>query len=236
MNAMVGGYLRTLEDATLGYVYIQPGPGLVPVYVLGESDPLADNSCFFARWSASRVKRYTTSEAERTALLANFARDDGVAFYVPMTADSTTTEVFLEINSSPSDPLYQAHYYFPAGPEGELHPQKIAAFNVRAKPLPGTAPLMRVFYQTPTQCGWSHDELAVGQERFNRIYKQGDKLPLWSLSWTGITKPTTLVVEALDNGCPFQGHLSPTSLPFIDGQRGDGTHYPSAFCNHRRRP
>ena len=78
---------------------------------------------------------------------------------------------------------------------------------------------MRVFYGN--QCGWSHDELAVGQERFNRIYKQGDTLPWFSLLWSGITGPTTLVVEALDTGCPYQGHLSATSIPSVTAQYGE---------------
>ena len=78
---------------------------------------------------------------------------------------------------------------------------------------------MRVFYSNI--CGWSHDELAVGEERFNRVYKQGDKLPWWSLNWSGITKPTTLVVEALASGCPYPGHLSPSSLPALTTRFGD---------------
>jgi len=35
---------------------------------------------------------------------------------------------------------------------------------------------------------------------------------MWHLEWSGITEPTTLVVEALASGCPFQGFLSPQSL------------------------
>src|SRR5262249_41364573 len=33
--------------------------------------------------------------------------------------------------------------------------------------------------------------------------------PLTQLRWSGITKDTVLVVEALDQGCPYQGNLSP---------------------------
>jgi hypothetical protein len=216
---MVGGYLRTLADATLGYVYPNPGPGLVPVYVLGESDPNADSTCYFARWGASRVKKYTTSGSERTQLLAGLARDDGIAFYVPANADSTTTQIYYD--GGQGGMPYVARYYFPAGPEADAHQSKAAAFPVLTKQASGTLPLMRVYYANG--CGWSHDELAVGQERFNRIYHQGDKLPWWSLLWTGITGPTTLVVEALDSGCPFQGHLSPTSIPSVTGHYGTNT-------------
>ncbi len=84
----------------------------------------------------------------------------------------------------------------------------------------------RLFYQN--RCGWSHDELAVGKERFNRAYHQGDKLPAFSLLWTGITEPTTLVVEALDSGCPYQGYLSPTAYPSVTAHFGamDIVHQP----------
>lgn len=213
----VGGQLRTLADATLGYVYTHPGPGLVPVYALGESDPNADSTCFFARWRASRVKKYTTSEGERTQLLAGLARDDGIAFYVPAKADGTTTQIYVDEDQVGSES--RSRYYVRSGPEGDAHPSKSPAFVVLTSAAPGTLPLMRVFYQN--KCGWSHDELAVGKDRFNRIYKQGDTQTSWSLLWTGITAPTTLVVEALDSGCPFQGHLSPKSLPGVTAMFGN---------------
>jgi len=205
----VGGYARTMADATLGYVHTQPGPGLVPVYVLGEPDANADNGCYFARWEASRTKRYTTSDADRATLLAAAARDDGVAFYVPAQPDATTTQVYLDEKQAGTQ--YRERYYFADGPEAAAHPSKTAAFPVLASAAPGAQPLMRVYYANA--CGWSHDELAVGKERFQRIYTQGDRQPLWSLLWTGLTGPTTLVVEALDHGCPFQGHMSPQSIP-----------------------
>jgi len=205
----VGGYPRTMANATLGYVYTQPGPGLVPVYVLGESDPSADDGCYYARWAASRTKNYTTSATERAELLSTFARDDGIAFYVPSKSDATTTQIFVDNEGAGTQSV--SRYYFPDGPEAAAHSNKTAEFAVLTSQASGTTPLMRVFYQN--HCGWSHDELAVGQEDFNRVYQQGDTLPWWSLMWSGITGPTTLVVEALDTGCPFQGHLSPQSIP-----------------------
>jgi hypothetical protein len=208
-NQMVGMFNRKLADATLGYVYTAPGDGLVPVYVLGESDPNADTTCYFARWAASRVKKYTTSKDERDELIKkDYARDDGIAFYVPATAGDDTAQVYVD-DDAPGTPYLQ-RFYFTDGAEAAVRKDKVPAFSIRTKPGPGLLPLMRVFYAN--QCGQSHDELAVGQERFNRIYKQGDKLPLWSLLWTGITGPTTLVVEALDRQCPYQGHLSPASI------------------------
>jgi hypothetical protein len=211
----VGGYLRTMANATLGYVYTQPAAGLVPVYALGESAPNADNSCYWARWGASRVKKYTTSDSERSQLLAGLARDDGIAFYVPAAADNTTAQVYVDEDSDMN------RYYFPDGPEAAVHSGKQPAFLVRSAQADGTIPLMRVFYQNV--CGRSHDELAVGKERFNRIYKQGDQLPWWSLLWTGVTQPTTLVVEALDSGCPWQGFISPQSLASVSGSYGGST-------------
>jgi hypothetical protein len=210
---MVGGYLRTAADATLGYVYTDPGVGLVPVYALGESDPNADNSCIYARWGASRAKKYTTSTAERTQLLAAFARDDGIAFYVPANPSTTTKQVYVDADGVGTK--YMARYYMPTGPEADTHPNKVPAFQVLASQAPGSVPLMRVFYLN--FCGWAHDELAVGKERFNRAYKQGDTQPFWSLLWPGITGPTTLVVEALDSGCPYQGHFSPKSIASVTG-------------------
>jgi hypothetical protein len=205
---MVAGYQRTLDNATIGYVFTRPGDGRVPVYAMGESNPRADNAtCYFGRYGASRVKQYTASETERTALLADLARDDGIAFYVPATASDATTTVYTE-EAQGND---KHRYYFPDGPEAGVHNNKSAAFQVLKAAEPGTQPLMRVYYSNT--CGWGHDELAVGKERFNRAYHQGDKLPWWTLTWTGYTEPTTLVVEALDTGCPFQGHLSPQAMP-----------------------
>jgi hypothetical protein len=212
---MIGGYLRTTADATLGYVYTQPGPGLVPVYALGEANSYSDNSCYWARWAASRVKKYTTSDAARTQLLASLARDDGVAFYVPSAADSTTTQIYEDdVGQAP----YITSYYLKDGAEAMVHPTKQPAFLARAMQASGTVPLMRVYYAN--ECGASHDELAAGTERFNRIYKQGDQQPWWTLLWAGITGPTTLVVEALDKGCPYQGFLSPTSIASVTANYG----------------
>jgi hypothetical protein len=221
---MVGGFMRTLANATLGYVYTQPGPGLVPVYAIGEADVNADSNCFFARWGASRVKDYTTSDSDRAAKLAAGARDDGIAFYVPATAGSTTTQVYVDDQTMTNA---TTRYYFPDGAEAAVHSKKAPAFPVLTKQATGTQPLMRVYYGNI--CGWSHDELAVGKERFNRIYRQGDQLPWWSLLWSGVTQPTTLVVEALDTGCPFQGHLSPVSLDATVASYGSTPVYHQPF-------
>jgi hypothetical protein len=216
VNAKVGDFNRTLDDALLGYVFTDPGPGRLPVYALGDSDINADVTCFFQRWGASRSKKYTTSKEERSALLASGARDDGIVFYVPETADDTTTQVYVQDVQAGSP--FQQRYYFSDGPEADMRLAKNPAFLSAKTAVTGAQPLLRVFYQN--SCGWSHDELAVGKERFNRVYHQWDKLPWWSLLWSGIKEPTTLVVEALDSGCPYQGFFSPVSIPSVTSSYG----------------
>ena len=133
-NQMVGNYLRTAPEALMGYVYSGPGPGLVPVYVLGDSDGRADVSCFFARFQASRFKKYTTSDDERTALLADAARDDGIAFYVPAEAGATTKQVSRG-NGRRRDRL-PAALLLAEGPEAESAPTKPPHFRWRGSPAP----------------------------------------------------------------------------------------------------
>ena len=108
---------------------------------------------------------------------------------------------------------YRSRYYFADGPEADGPCEQDRGVPRPREPRrPGTLPLMRVYYAN--DCGWSHDELAVGKERFNRDLQAGrSAAPWWSLLWTGITGPTTLVVEALDTGCPYQGHVSPQAIP-----------------------
>jgi hypothetical protein len=200
--AAAGQYKRTLAEATLGYVYATPGSDRVPVYAMGDPDKNADNQCPMQRYGASRVKKYVLA-GERTTLLAQKWRDDGVAFYVPATAGAGTRAVL-----SASEP--DERYYFVDGPETATRPKPaVPAFQVLTAAAAGTEPLMRAFYQVA--CGAGHDELVAGQAMFDRVRRQGDQMPMNQLEWSGITGPTTLVVEALDQGCPWQGQLSPAS-------------------------
>ena len=201
----VNGYVRTLAEATLGYVYLESGKDRLPVYALGDSDPTAENENYFMRWTASRVKEYVTSTDERDALLARGFRDDGTAFYVPAAPSAKTRTIYSSTDA-------KARYYFIDGPEAAIRQGSGAAFQALTDAAPGTAPLMRVFYLNLS--GTSHDELTVGKSRFERARRQGDTLPMFDLHWSGLTKPTTLVVEALNPGCPsLPGLLSPISLP-----------------------
>jgi hypothetical protein len=201
----VNGFTRSLADATLGHVYLEAGKDRVPVYALGDADPTAENENYFMRWAASRVKQYVTSTADRGALLARGFRDDGIAFYVPAAESATTRWIYTSTDS-------QARYYFSDGPEAAVRQAASPAFLALANPEPGTAPLMRVFYLNLSNT--SHDELVAGKPRFERARRQGDSLPLYELHWSGLSRPTTLVVEALNPGCPsLPGLLSPLSLP-----------------------
>ena len=81
------------------------------------------------------------------------------------------------------------------------------AFPVLAASTTDSQPLYAMLYSVQN----AHTVLSVGRERFNRAANQGDG-PLWHLEWSGLTQPTTLVVEALASGCPFQGFLAAQHL------------------------
>lgn len=212
-NQEVAGFKRLLADANLGHVYLTPGEGRIAVYALGDPGEAADNRCFGQRWNESRVKRYVTSEQERTELIAKQWRDDGVAFYVPAGIDGTR-------------PVYSkqegdASLLYVDGPEGDARGKGTAVFNVLTEATEDSQPLMRVHYFV--DCGKEHDELVVGMPRFERARYQGDKLPIFDLHWSGIQGETTLVVEALDQGCPYGGAIGPSSRP---AGKEDGIDYP----------
>ena len=193
---------------TLGYVYVTPGAGRVPVYALAGYTLERELG-----WSASRLKVYTTDAAQRQTLIAARWRDDGIAFYAPSSASSDTTTVYSSQTSEPqAGKTYTQYvqYYFAAG-DMQAHAKDTTppapAFQVLTAAASGTQPLKAVLYE-PLE---NHVELAVGNERFQRASQQGPG-PLWHLEWSGLTKPTTLVVEALASGCPFQGFLSAVHL------------------------
>lgn len=195
-------------NPTLGYVYVSPTSGSVPVYAVG-INPTAPE----IGWRETRPKVYTTSATQRQTLLGQGGRDDGIVFYVPSAAGSTTQTIYHSQTATQAGQNWTQYtdYYFTqsdmASHATDSTPPA-AAFQVLTGVAAGTKPLMAVFYQAPEQ----HVELAVGKERFNRAANQGPIGPLWHLEWSGLTQPTTLVVEALASGCPYQGFLSPQSL------------------------
>jgi hypothetical protein len=200
------------NNPTLGYVYVAPADGRLPVYALGGypgSNELG--------WRESRFKRYTTDATERQTLLGQGWRDDGIVFYVPSASGSTTVTIYGSQTADgwagQSWSHYTQYYFGPAGVSAHMSDTTppAPAFEVLSAPATGTKPLSAVLYQVDDQ---GHTELAVGQARFQRALYQGNG-PLWHLEWSGITQPTTLVVEALQSGCPFPGLLSPEHF---DGQ------------------
>ncbi|MBP9114563.1 MAG: hypothetical protein KBF88_17230 [Polyangiaceae bacterium] len=199
------GYTRSLADSTLGYVFEQDGPGRIPVYVLGDPGDGADIGYFFQRYDETRLKKYTTSKAERDSLVAAKWRDDGIAFWTVAADAVKTQKVYFDTEND-----------FP-GPRNLVYtdgPEKISRAAAKVAPLfdvlkatePGAVPLKRVFYRNP-----KHDEIMAGNPRFERARRQGT-YPITQLHWSGLTQEKVLVVEALDKGCPFGGFHSPKTI------------------------
>ncbi len=209
VTSKVDGYARTLEGAMLGFVATTAADDRMPVYALGDPGTDADNvECYHMRWQESRVKRYTTSADERAKLLAAHYRDDGIAFYVPKTAGAGNHLVYAGTTGD------KASLYVSTG--AELDKRKSGgtkfenAFSVYDAAATGLQPLMRVYYEA--SCGRSHDELVAGAARFEKAWHQGAQ-PINALHFSGLTAETTLVVEAIDALCPFQGVLSAVPRP-----------------------
>jgi hypothetical protein len=201
---------QAAESPTLGYVYVTPGPGLVPVYAVAGYPMQVELG-----WRESRLKIYTTDASQRQTLLAQNWRDDGIVFYAPAQASAATQTVYASQmtvgwNCTQCNSTQHRQYYFTAADLATHMGDTTApapAFQVLTAPADGTQPLMAVLYTSDQD----HVELAVGKERFRRALYQGDG-PLWHVEWAGITQPTVLVVEALKSGCPFSGFLSAQHL------------------------
>ena len=193
----------------VGNVYVTPGDGRVPVYALGGWS--AGNEL---GWRESRLKIYTTDTSERQTLLSQNWRDDGIVFYVPSSASSTTQTISTSevILTWPGFPFHERYYFTDADRathKGDTTPPS-AAFQVLTAAGPDTTPLYAVLYQ-PSFSTHTEDSVA-GKERFHRAAYQGSNGPIWHLEWAGLTQPTTLVVEALASGCPYQGFLAAQHL------------------------
>jgi hypothetical protein len=209
VNSAVLGFNRTTADATLGYVWTTAGDGRVPVYSLGDPSASGDNACFFARYDESRVKKLTTDANERATLISQGWRDMGIPFYAAAAGTAGATQIDMaQTGATNTDRLYFTDLSAEKATRGSY---TIApAFSVLAAQAPGTVPLMRVFYQNG--CGHSHDELMAGQARFAKAEHQGPQ-PATTLMWSGIKGPTTLAIEALSSGCPYQGLMSAAAVP-----------------------
>ncbi|MEP6653790.1 MAG: hypothetical protein ABJA82_10545 [Myxococcales bacterium] len=186
-------------DPVVGFVYATPGDHRVPVYAIATTPSTLEHG-----WRESRTKIYTTDSHRRQMLVAQGGRDDGIVFYVPAAANAATHTVYESAN--PQGPHGAEQWYFGAADMATRATDPVPptpAFEVLAAPGADTVKLYKVTYRNDTV----HIELAAGDEHFQRTAYQGNG-PLWHVEWAGLTQPTTLVVEALATGCPYQGFLS----------------------------
>jgi hypothetical protein len=223
----VQGVDRTMSTATLGYAFADPASGRAPIYGVGDPAATADNFGYGIREAQTRTKMYVQ---DNTTYLAKGWRDDGIQFYAPASAASTACGADAPV------PVYTKNYpdesnvgtstvYYGPGAEMTARGSGSPAFYLCPSQAPGSQPVMRAYYQLLSPGGHfgepeGHDELALGQERFDRTRCQGSSSgtcatapqSLWQVHWANIQGPTQLVVEALDAGCPFQGLLGSTTL------------------------
>jgi len=206
----IHGYTRTEADALLGYVFLTPGPGRTAVYRVANPNTIGG---YTWEYDAPPAKEYNGADyvagtAARDALLAKGWRDDGIAFYVA--ADGTK-------------PVYRREYdaegyvfFYTDGPEKAVREGKSGShggesFKVLAAATDGAVPLYRIHYTQNND----HDNLAAGDVNKERVLHQGN-VPITSLMWPALKGPTTLVIEALDAGCPWPGgYIGATSAPNV---------------------
>jgi hypothetical protein len=207
----VGGfYTRTEQESVLGYVYLEPGEGRLAVRRLADSRADADDSFDAPAIAASRAARYVVEGPRAEALLALGYRDDGIAFYVPNTSESVHPIYFWQ--SGPRSDLdgRRLSVYFQDGAERQaFEGSALTEFfeeelGVLDEAGADTVPLRRIFYEG----GNDHDVLSAGGAEYERLLRQGNT-PVFTLAWPALREPTTLVVEALDAGCPYAGRLVP---------------------------
>jgi hypothetical protein len=233
-DVSLAGYRRKAADAVLGYVFITPGAGRQPVYRM--ADPNGTGGFFNADYLPPITNEYSAADyvvgtAERDRLIAAGFRDDGIAFYVP---DAGTKPVYRKQYADDWAP--GPTVFFTDGEEANARADDNAAdvedygerFRILATQEAGSVALNRVLYSY----GNTFDVLAAGDENFQRVLHQGNR-PIRALAWPGLTARTTLVIEALDAGCPFPGGY--VGLVHADGDPAEG-HYPSITLDEARQP
>jgi hypothetical protein len=213
LSGSVGDYTRTEEESVLGHVYLTPGADRLPVYRV--ADPNLRGG-YTWEYSAPPAKEFNGAEyvvgtAARDALVAKGMRDDGIAFYVP--ADGTRrvyrrqyaeTGLVVLYTDGPEQQTRQGH--------GSTTVDFGERFRIHPTEVQGSVPLHRVHYS------WAngHDVLAPGKARFEQVLYQGNHAAS-SIAWPGLRAPATLVIEALDDGCPFpNGYVGPRAAPASD--------------------
>lgn len=209
LSGNVNGYVRTEAESVLGHVFLGPGPDRVPVYRMADPNSRGGYAWEYDPPPAKEYNGadYVATAAERDALLALGYRDDGIAFYAPTEGAVTV----YRRKSGDNDAIA----FYTDGPEKTLREGQAgeggARFQVLDAAADGSVPLYRIFYGYHND----HDNLAAGDANKERVLNQG-QAPVTVASWPGLSKgvPTTLVIEALDQGCPFPGgYISATAAP-----------------------
>jgi len=204
----VHGYKRTEAESKLGYVYLSPGADRKPIYRVANPNSIGGYAWEYDAPPGQEFNGadYVDGEAARDALLAKGWRDDGIAFYAPTNGTvSVYRREFAKQNGFVS--------FYTDGPEKAIRDKDDGEggerFKVLADAAEGAVPLYRIFYGIPND----HDNLAAGDANKERVLIQG-QAPVAAATWTGLKESTTLVIEALDKGCPFPGgYVGATSAP-----------------------
>ncbi|HEY2731958.1 MAG TPA: hypothetical protein VGK52_18580 [Polyangia bacterium] len=221
-------YVRTKEEATLGYVFLTPGTDRMPVYRV--ADPAGGGGFRNADWvvplyAEANSAEYVIDPATRDMLLAKGWRDDGIVFYAPAQTTASATKTVYRIKYAPGADWQGDNvvFFFTDGPEhdaraaqpakdiGDLGPR----FKILATQEAGSVALHRVTYPG------SFDVLAAGDARFDQVLHQGVR-PVWSLTWPGVKQKTRFIIEALDAGCPFPGGYIAATHAAADIDRTSG--------------
>lgn len=206
----VQGYQRKESESLLGHVFLTPGADRVPIYRVANPNSVGG---YTWEYDAPPTKDhngadYVQGPEARDALLAQGWRDDGIAFYAPVEGGASVYRSEYEDNGLVA--------FYTDGPEKDARDGDGSKGGPRFKILEdaaeGSVPLYRIHYSYNND----HDNLAAGEANRDRVLNQGN-IPITSLTWSGLSGETTLVIEALDQGCPFPGgYIGAVSAPATD--------------------
>ena len=205
--------MRTMADATLGYVYVTAGAGRVPVYALGDSAANGDNDCYFQRWAESRVKKYVTSESERTHVarpeLARRRHRVLRSFCCRRDTRPVYTHTAMGVNGTAN------RYYYVDGAEATKRGKAETAFQVLADGSRAghAAADARLLSERLRQVA----RRAAPPERRASIVRAA-RATSSGLDLTGLASPVPprLWSKLLADGCPYQGFFAPQAQPARD--------------------
>jgi len=199
LTPTIHGYVRKESDNILGYVFMTPKEGRQPVYRLANPDQLGGYAWEFQNPPAKEYNAgdYVVGTDARDELINKGWRDDGIAFYIA--EDGNKSIYRREYADAKLSVFYTDDGGEKAANEG-AGGEGGERFKVLDKQAEGSVPLYRIFYSY----WYDHDILVAGDANQKRVLYQGN-IPITSLVWPGIGDDTTLVVEALDAGCPWPG-------------------------------